>query len=332
MKPMTRNRPAAQDGAPEPRRAWVVPRLALLALVLAGLAFILDAPASTTPTRVLVLTSGSSAPYQEAYEGVKSGIEEGSGQRVQVSMAVADGSGTLARTLQGVDLVIPVGARASRQVAREGTSVPVIFTLIPEAEMQALRETHPGSRKNWTRIAPEVPAAIQLEALSRVVPGVRRIGVIHGPRTREAVENASQVAEKQGIELHHREIQDAAELPGALRSFRQKVDALWTFPDPLVLNRNSAEFFLLFCLRNGMPVLTYSESYVRAGALMGIYVPPRQAGALAASLALRILAGESPSAVHAPEGERVNVAVHRRVADHLGISLRDLGEGVTFVD
>ena len=68
---------------------------------------------------------------------------------------------------------------------------------------------------------------------------------------------ASQVAKKMGLTLHLRKIVSPREIPAALESLANEVDALWGLADPVVLTPETAEPILLFSFRSRIPFIGY---------------------------------------------------------------------------
>jgi ABC-type uncharacterized transport system substrate-binding protein len=67
---------------------------------------------------------------------------------------------------------------------------------------------------------------------------------------------------------------------------------LLALPDPQVFNSGNLQNILLSTLRAGIPVVSFSPAYVKAGALIAIYSKPAQVGRQAAQLALPVLQGK----------------------------------------
>jgi putative tryptophan/tyrosine transport system substrate-binding protein len=77
---------------------------------------------------------------------------------------------------------------------------------------------------------------------------------------------------------------------------------------------------LLASFRARVPLLAFSPSYVRAGALLALYVTPEQVGQQVASVVRGVLQGKSlpSSPLYA---QNFSVAVNEHVARSLGLDL-----------
>jgi ABC-type uncharacterized transport system substrate-binding protein len=89
--------------------------------------------------------------------------------------------------------------------------------------------------------------------------------------------------------------------------------------DPQVYNSGSIANVLLATYRARVPVLAFSPSYVRAGALLSLHSTPVQIGTQAGSMARSLLQGSaSPAAVYPAD---FTVTVNEHVARSLGLTL-----------
>jgi ABC-type uncharacterized transport system substrate-binding protein len=107
--------------------------------------------------------------------------------------------------------------------------------------------------------------------------------------------------------------------PG-LKQVLDDSDVLLALADPQVYNSNSLQNILLTAFREKVPMLAFSPAYVRAGALLALYVTPVQAGVQAAGLVLEVL-HDRPLPATAVESSDFDVAVNEHVARALNLSL-----------
>lgn len=90
-------------------------------------------------------------------------------------------------------------------------------------------------------------------------------------------------------------------------------------PDNEVFNSYSLQNVLLATYRQRSPVLGFSPAYVRAGAVLGLYVTPAQIGRQAAEMAKAVLAG---APLPQPQTPRYfEIGTNPQVAHSLGIDL-----------
>jgi len=180
--------------------------------------------------------------------------------------------------------------------------------------------------------APAPELILQLLATAR--PGLKIIGAVYGPRSRETWKAAREAAARLGIELRGDEVADGPAAVRALRGLVDGVQALWLPGDLDVVTPQVFQFALMLQIERGIPVAAATRQQVHSGALLAVDFNPRDAGHSAAYLANRILDGRSPSSPDArsggPKEDRLDLlsgarmTVNGTVARRLGADLAAL--------
>ena len=206
-------------------------------------------------------------------------------------------------------VVITIGARAAQVARAAGFGVPIVYCLVLHPARFNLETTGFHGVPLW------VPASQQLAALRRILPRLRRIGLIGNPRkTPQQVEDIRRAARAARVSVAMTRIGDAKDVPAALEQILPRVDALWLLPDASVLNDESFRYLLLQAFRRGIAVLAFARSFVRAGALLALSPDYRSMGSAAAELAKKVLEGEAPRTAAAPPAHlTINATTARRL-------------------
>ncbi len=279
-------------------------RAAALAAPLAVL-LVSTAPIAAAPTEVVLVRR----PGVMAYEEVAEAFREGCRVRVRV---VSIGDDPTAQLRFGPSqLVITVGQEAFDAVrTAPGRIIATLAFHLPDDV--------PGPR---AAPAPE----LLLQLLTAARPGLRRIGMIYGPRSRDTWNAARAAAARLGLELRGREAQDG---PAAVRALRELVDgaqALWLPGDPDIVAPQVFRFALQLQIERGIAVAAATRQQVHSGAMLAVDFNPRDAGRGAADLANRVLDGRSiggSDVLDLMSGARMSV--NRDVARRLGADLAAL--------
>jgi ABC-type uncharacterized transport system substrate-binding protein len=98
-----------------------------------------------------------------------------------------------------------------------------------------------------------------------------------------------------------------AQLLQVFQSLKDQVDLVLCFPDASLYNSATVKPLVLASLRYRLPLVGFSESFVRAGAAVGIYPNFREIGAQTADLALKALNRQPASRSETPRKYRVAV-------------------------
>ena len=275
-------------------------------------------PVATAAT-VVVVSSEHSAAYVEAAEALVDELESGGLPRqevLQIGAAEWSASGTL-----NPKLLVALGAQAADALARAQLRTPVLVTLLPRVSFErSLRLSGRKSSPQFWALCLDQPLGRQLDLVRLALPKAHRIGVLWGPENEGQAPALEAVAMAKGLELVEADVgRDAALFP-ALKYALGGTDLLLALPDLQVYNSGSIQNILLASFRARVPMLAFSAAYVRAGALLAVYVTPAQIGRQAATMALTLLQGK-PLPETPAYSRDFEVAVNEHVARSLGLTL-----------
>ncbi|HEY5762793.1 MAG TPA: ABC transporter substrate binding protein, partial [Rhodocyclaceae bacterium] len=159
--------------------------------------------------------------------------------------------------------------------------------------------------------------ARQLAVVRKAFPDTRRVGVLAGPESAQAIPLLEKAAREAGLSLLV-ERSDGGRLHGALRSIIASAHVLLVLPDPQVFNASSIQGILLETYRAKIPLIGISSAYTRAGAALSLSVSPVQLGSETARLVRQVIEGDLPSPRYS---EAAEVHVNRQVVRSLGLNL-----------
>jgi putative tryptophan/tyrosine transport system substrate-binding protein len=220
-------------------------------------------------------------------------------------------------------LLVAIGSNALA-VAGDFPAIPIVYLLVPEPEPLISRH---GSA---TGVSMTMPLTVQLKEMTRVLPKVGRLGVIHDPRsTGGIIAEARKAAAGAGLELIIAEAGNPREVPALLDRLRGKVDAYWLLPDLTVLTPRIIEEILLFSIRNDIPVLSFSEKYLEAGAALAITYDAADMGEKAAELSREILQGADAGRMAPVQPDRVSIAINQKILRKMGIPFKPTATAVS---
>ena len=212
---------------------------------------------------------------------------------------------------QKTDLIVSVGVRAAYRVA-EKTTQPLLAAMIPDKTYADLRTLKQGE---ISAIYLDQPWRRQADLLHAILPERQRVGVLYA-------ENLDIPALKSELALHHdtliaRHLGGRDTLSADLDDVLGQSDVLLALPDSEIYNANSIRNILLSSYRRGIPLVGFSEAYVRAGALCAIFSTPEQMAVQAASTtASYARTGKLPEAQFPIQ---YSIAVNRAVARTFGL-------------
>jgi putative ABC transport system substrate-binding protein len=283
---------------------------ALLALAASVAA---PAPARATPAGdVVVICDREIAPYRALLDALASACDCEL-RVIPPEEAARDG---LERRLtgSGARAVLAVGVRA-REAVEGLREVPVLLAMAPQVAPWV------AARPNRTGIEMALSPRQHLEAIARVFPQARRVGVIFDPaQSGDYVREAQAAAAALKLTLETREIGRPGELVQRLDGLRGRVDVLWLLPDPTVLQGENLDALLLESFESRVPLYAFSRKYVALGALAASQFDVPALGRQVAALLRRLPA--PPASLPAPRWEYTRGAqlvLNQKVARKLGV-------------
>lgn len=224
---------------------------------------------------VLILSSRSGGVYEDLIAGIRSEVARSVDLRVQ-HLNSAEASGVW-KTTEPYTLVIAVGVDAAKTAelnAEPGT--PILCVLIPRTSFEALA-AQKDTRK-FSAIYLDSPPQRQLELIRALLPQARKVGAVVGNVSQLEKDSIKNMAKERGLSLQTEFASRDSELYPVLKAVLSESDVFLAIPDPVVMNGTTAQNVLITAFRSQVPVIGYTASYVKAGALAAVYSTPQQIG------------------------------------------------------
>ncbi len=262
---------------------------------------------------VLIVTSSSVEAFEEAVRGIQSGFGMGSGA---VILDLASKPPDLANQLARGDirLLITVGNQAYEAAARFGKA-PILATMLLRGDLTA-----PGLRAPSGAVVLDLPLAEILEQVAGVLPGKTRAAMIRNPGTKGASLSALVAqAKAAGMTLKVLDCPRPDKLLELFLSLRGQADVVICPPDGTLYNSATVRPLIVASIENHLPVVGFSESFVRSGAVAAVYPDYLEVGRQTGELSRGYLATGGFPAQENPR--KVKLAVNPRVAKLLGLRL-----------
>lgn len=297
------------------RRLTAFPRIALLGLACAGLA-LASMPAAAA--RVAVVLSDDSAPYQEVFQVMQAVLDDS-----PHVLGRAYAAGLAASSLNDTQLAVAVGVRAAEALASLPVRMPVLAVLVPRAwyVRNGRARLSDSGRRSVSAIYLDQPFARQAQLIRLALPGARRVGVLLSTEQAGLAGELDLALQGQQLSLVLGALSGEQRLIAPLETVLSDADVLLAVTDPQVFNRNTAQSLFLTSYRYRVPVLGYSQSLTRAGALLSLHSSPAQIGRQTAESVIAALQGSS---VHLPVPDHptyFSISINEQVARSLGYTL-----------
>ncbi len=213
------------------------------------------------------------------------------------------------------DLILTVG-RSALLAVRDISEIPIVFLLVVAPEI--IIKDH----DNITGVNLDIPAGLQFDELSRLLPDARRIGVIYNT-AHSALDIQQARRDRPDLQFVALNAQSTREVPALLDELSGRVDLIWLQPDVTVTTPQILESYFNFSFQNKIPVLAFSEKYLKNGAAIVVTFDLDAMGEQAAVMAARILLGTPVSGVPPADITRVKTIVNPTVAKKLQLDITE---------
>lgn len=216
------------------------------------------------------------------------------------------------------DLILALGARAL-EASMSVPGIPIVHLLVIDAEKII------GDAPRVSGISLTVPTKVQLDAVTRYLPLVKRIGLVYDPKRSGTIIEQFTTA-RPDLQFISLAAHNTTEVPGLINSLRGKIDLLWMLPDLTTTNQKTIESYFLFSIRNKIPLLTFSEKFLKHGATIAVTFDIDGMAAQAAELAMDMLSGQNAGTRAAVSVPRVKTIINHKIAAKLNISVAGKGQ------
>jgi putative ABC transport system substrate-binding protein len=297
------------------RRRTTLQRIVRLALACAWLLLV---SAQAIAARVTVVLSDDSAPYQEVYQVIRAYLDDTPHEVIRVYAERLN-----AVSLNESRLAVAVGVRAAESLAALPVRPPVLAVLVPRAWYVKTGRTRlsDGGGRSASAIYLDQPFERQVRLIRQAFPEARRVGMLVSGEQSELVGELDEALQAQRLSLVHVTLSGEERLITALENVLSDAELLLAVPDPLIFNRNTAQSLFLTSYRYRVPVLGYSRSLTRAGALLSLHSSPAQIGRQTAEWVKGAIQGVPVNLPPPAHPAYFSISINEQVARSLGFTL-----------
>ena len=280
------------------------------------------------PPKILVVTSGDSPVYDQVIDHLNKSLGTSCPDRVPTCLKVdevvraSDERPVSTRRIINAQpgLLLTLGTRAAKSVAASQIKTPTLYALLPEVAFHALPEC---CQTEVSALFLDQSLDRQIRLISTALPDFKRLGVLFGPSSRNLQGELQGLAASVGLQLESEMVTSRKEVGSALKRLLRRSDLLLALPDPVAYGKQTVFNVLLSSYHSGVPVIGYSQGYVKAGALLAIHSTPQQIGQQLADIVSHYFAS---GAQHLPAPQYptyFSVSINKNVARSFNIALPD---------
>jgi ABC-type uncharacterized transport system substrate-binding protein len=228
---------------------------------------------------VLFVVSKSSADYVEVLNGVQERLEAQSPGAYEFTARFRAPRLNLKPDLAKADFVVSIGTAAADLAFSHQPKVPIISVLITENAFSVLAKKYYGSIEDAfaaqvSSVCLDQPVTRSIELAKLVIPKVSKVGVMLGPAS---ISRAAALGKYiVDTDLHPQFVNiDTKDNPILkIEPVLSRSDVFIPISDSRLINIATAKWILHLSYRHKVPVIAFSKSYLKAGALAAIYSSP----------------------------------------------------------
>ncbi|MDC7690014.1 ABC transporter substrate-binding protein [Vogesella indigofera] len=220
------------------------------------------------------------------------------------------------------DVIVAI-ATPSAQAAVAGTrSIPVVFTAVTDPVAAKLVKSWKAGNGNVTGVSDMLKLSSQVDLISKVKPGAKRVGMVYSPGEVNSVIVAKELkAElaKRGMTLVEAPAARTVDVAPAAKSLIGKVDVIYTSTDNNVVS--TYESLVGVAQQAKIPLVAADTDSVKRGATAALGQNYYDIGRQTGKLVVRILKGEKTAAIAPQVGEKLSLTLNQGAAQKQGVIL-----------
>jgi len=271
---------------------------------------------------ILIVLSKSNDLYLDVFQAIEVELSGQFAEKVVLhklnAMDIESGKTPVDPTK--MDLVVSIGTKAAKLIATWQSSAPFLYTLLPKSTIDQILTDVPLMANRSFAVALDQPFSRELRLAKLVLKKVNSAGVLLGPDSQFNKDELIRQSNLVGITLEFVEIDENSFGYANSRNLLERIDAILTLPDPVALSPQRTKWLLYQSYERNIPIISFSHSFVNAGALAAVFSTPQQIGKQAGEIATRILnRSELPTRLVYPK--YFDVAINHAVARSLGLTI-----------
>jgi len=318
---------------PSRQREIAMKKLPWMTLGALALAMAAIAPASAQDKSVAVTAIVEHPALDAVRDGVQAALKEAgyeAGKNLKWQYQSAQGNtGTaaqIARKFVGdkPDAIVAIATPSAQAVVAATKNVPVVFSAVTDPVAAKLVANWDASGTNVTGVSDLLALDKQIDLIKRVVPGVKRVGMVYNPGEANSVVVVNQLKEllpKHGMSLVEASAPRSVDVGSAARSLIGKADVIYTNTDNNVVS--AYEALVKVGQEAKLPLVASDTDSVKRGGIAALGINYRDLGEQTGRMVVRILKGEKPGDIKPETSTKLELFVNPGAAEKQGVKLSD---------
>src|SRR5450830_24797 len=220
------------------------------------------------------------------------------------------------------DVIVAIATPSAQAVVAATKSIPVVYSGVTDPVAAQLVKEWKASGTNVTGVSDVLELEKQIDLIKRVVPNVKRVGMVYNPgeaNSAVVVKALKELLGKSGITLVEAAAPRTVDVGSAAKSLIGKVDVIYTNTDNNVVSAYEA----LVKVGNDakIPLVASDTDSVKRGAIAALGVNYYDLGRQTGKVVARILKGEKPGDIASATSSKLELFVNTTAAQKQGVTL-----------
>jgi len=268
----------------------------------------------------------------EAYRGFVDGLKENGyieNENIIINYNNAQGSQTNTSTIadklvnERSDLILAIATSAAQAVANKTKDIPILITAVTDPADAKLVKSNEDPQTNVTGTSDLNPINKQIELLKRLKPDAKNVGILYSSsesNSKLQADIAKKELEKLGIKGIDFTVSNTNDVQLVVQSMVSQVDAVYVPTDNVIASAISTVTNILN--DKNIPTIVSDGNLVENGALATYGIDYYKIGKQTASMAVKILRGESkPQDMAIEYIKEVELIINRDIVERLKITV-----------
>lgn len=301
--------------------------------LLAACALIATGPALAGEANVKLSYIVDHPAIDAAREGMIAALAEGGYEEGKtMSLEVQSAQGAMTTQVQinekfvgdAPDLILAISTPSAQTAMAATKDIPIVFAAVTDPLAAGLVDTYEKPGRNLTGSSDMTPIDKHMALIRRIVPGVKKIGVIYNGGEANSIAQVEVVkgeATKAGLDVVEATAAQSSAVIDAARSLVGKVDAIYVPTDSTVVS--AIEAVVRIGQDADLPVIAADTSSVERGAIAALGFDYFDIGHAAGEEAVAILKGADPATLPVRFVDKLDLYVNPASAEKMGVTLPD---------
>lgn len=296
--------------------------ITMLWCLASGYSFAVETPTDDNLSIAAIL-SNERDEYQDVLHSFSKQLHKSSKQHIEItSLAIND---FIHHKDDSYDLVVAIGTFASQTVVTYVQDTPILSIFIPKKNFTELQLK---STTSITATVIDQPLNRYLDLCTLVLGDkMKKLGIFYNGQKQLRDQLNKEITER-----HLTPVFETVNGPITARHITRLInssDAILLLPGIADISPKRAKWLLYMAYRDRIPVIAFSETYVKSGALASISSSPDDIGRQAAEYIASLLAQPGPLTINQSDINQINypksftVHVNRKIAEQLDMTIPD---------